>query len=667
LAADASGRLWLLDSAPPALRLLGRDLRLSARLPLPAGAAPIAAGCTSWGVVVADSAAPRLFVQAFGGEWIGVALPAAPIAIAADARFATAVVVLQGNRVAILRGATAPSIHRLPALRHPLHALMLAEDRVLVADLAGMPGQKLPTRFTEFLLTENGPEAERGFAVRGFDGRAIWRGADGRVMASTVTGARPLYPEEPRYATDGVVETFALDSGVFACVWHRVFVDACVPAGTEIVVEARTADTLPPVALRRAPRPPADYSAPPPDNPAWPPLGTLVPEEAVGWSPLGQLDSRPSYADTAHPPFSTALPSEDTLPRGHADPPPEAMVTLEGVIKAPPGRWLFLRLRLRGTERRPPALFALRATCPRPSLMDLLPAYWRGDPVAADATDRALALFEGFVTETDARITALRHLLAAATTPREALDWLASFLALVFDGRVAEDVRRSLLNEAMTLWRARGTVPGLTRMLSILARAPVQIVEGFRLRRESTAVIGAADWGVLGPGLQIAGAETPDAVPTEAWEMNLAVRHTALMLRRAAQSVDGETPCPADDPPDPLDPDPLIRFHRRFAHRFTVIVPTCRTDELAGVLDLATETHKPAHTIHDFCWLDAGFRLGAGSLVGIARVGDRTGFRPATLGDGAPLGGGRTIGRALPEDRMPLGASHFHLHRTRWP
>jgi phage tail-like protein len=650
----------------PALRLLGRDLRLSARLPLPVDSAPFEVGCTSWGVVVADGAAPRLFLRAWGGEWVGVALPAAPLSLAADPRFGTAAVVLEGRRAAILRDTSTPAIHRLPALRTPLHALMTAEDRVLVADVAGTPGAMLPTRITEFLLTQSGPEAERGFAVRGFDGRALWLDDDGRPMASTATGARPLYAQEPRYTTEGAVETFALDSGVFACVWHRVFLDACVPPGTNLIVEARTADTLPPRELQRAPRPPADRGAPVPENPAWPPLGTLAPEEGVGWSPLGILDRRPAYADTPLPPFATALPSEDPLwaARGHADPPPEAVVTLEGVVKAPPGRWLWLRIRLTGTERRAPALFALRATCPRPSLMDLLPAYWRGDPVAADATDRALSLFEGFVTETDVRITALRHLLSASTTPREALDWLASFLALVFDARVAEDVRRSLLAEAMTLWRQRGTMPGLTRMLSILARAPVQVIEGFRLRRESTAVLGAADWGVLGPGLQIGADEGLASEPDEAWERALALKHAALVLRRAAARAEGNTPCPEDDPPDPLDPDPLIRFHRRHAHRFTVVVPALRTEELAAVLDLATETHKPAHTIHQLCWLDAGFRLGAGSLVGIARIGAREGFRPAVLG--APLGTDRTVGRAAPDDRWRLGATHLQ-HRTRWP
>ncbi len=662
IARDPKGRPWLLDAAPPALRMLGAELRVAARLPLPADAEPFALGCASWGVLIADRS--RLFLQAWGGHWIGVALPGAPLALAADPRFATVVVVLEGRRIAVLDGPRAPAIHALPALRNPLHAVMLGADRVLIGNVAGTPAMPLPTRFTEFLLTAEGPEAERGFAMRGFDGRAVWLDAEDRAWASTPTGARRLYAEEPRLATEGVVETFALDSGVFACVWHRLFLDACVPPGTEISVEARTSDTLLPLELRRAPRPPADRATPLPEDPAWPPLGSLMPEDQIEWGPLGLLDRRPAFADTPDPPFAKALPSEDPWrdARGDAVAPPEAMMTLEGVIKAPPGRWLWLRFTLRGTARRAPAMFALRATCPRPSMLDLLPAYWRGDPVAAEATDRALALFEGFSTETAQRIAALKLLLGASTAPREALDWLAGFLALSFDARVGEPVRRSLLAEAATLWRRRGTLPGLARLLSILAQAPVQIIEGYRLRRSTVATLGGA---MLGPGLQV-GANDSDEEAGEAWEQALALRHAALLLRRAAARAAGGTPCPAEDPPAPLDDDPLIRFHRRFAHRFAVLVPARRCDDLEGVLELATETHKPAHTIHTLCWLDAGFRLGAGSLVGIARIGPRDGFETGVIGR-ATLGARHTISRAAPDDRFRLGSTRLSQHGTNWP
>jgi hypothetical protein len=125
-----------------------------------------------------------------------------------------------------------------------------------------------------------------------------------------------------------------------------------------------------------------------------------------------------------------------------------------------------------------------------------------------------------------------------------------------------------------------------------------------------------------------------------------------------ALRAEGNTPCPEADPPTPLDPDPVIAFHRRLAHRFTVVIPRHQTEDLAAVLDLALETNKPAHTEHALCWLDAGYRLGKGSLVGIARIGAPDGFVPAVLSEtGAPLGAGRTLGVASAEDRWMVGAT----------
>ena len=64
-----------------------------------------------------------------------------------------------------------------------IHTLSHA-DHVLVGEVAHRPGDPRPTFFREYLLKPAGPEAERGFAVRGFDGRALWReaGGDGFVQ-----------------------------------------------------------------------------------------------------------------------------------------------------------------------------------------------------------------------------------------------------------------------------------------------------------------------------------------------------------------------------------------------------------------------------------------------------------------------------------------------------
>ena len=192
----------------------------------------------------------------------------------------------------------------------------------------------------------------------------------------------------------------------------------------------------------------------------------------------------------------------------------------------------------------------------------------------------------------------------------------------------------------------RGTVPGLTQLLGILAEAPVQIIEGFRLRRPTAAFVGTA---LVGSGLEIGGSEsTLGFGGAEGWEQELAREHTALLLRRANQSA----PCPSRTPDDPLPDDALIAFYRHHAHRFTVIVPRACDATLGAVLELALEANKPAHTLHRLCWLDAGYRVGSASLVGISHIGPIDRPTPAVLGS-AVLSTFTTLHRGRREDRYP--------------
>jgi phage tail-like protein len=340
-------------------------------------------------------------------------------------------------------------------------------------------------------------------------------------------------------------------------------------------------------------------------------------------------DRLPGQGDLTLPPKDLDRASEDPLAIRRVDTPahPDRMETLEWLIQAPPGRYLWLRIRLGGTSRRGPSLFGIRATFPRPSMLDFLPAYWRSDAEGADATERALALFESFTTQMDQGIDSLVHLFDPDLVPADALPWLASFMALTFDDRIGESVRRQLLSEIAILYRQRGTLPGLTRLLSILAQARVQIVEGYRLRRPTAAFI---DESAVGPGLEIGGGEGALALlELDPWEQALVASHGRLRIRRAMD----DSPCPAEDPPVPFDESPLMSFYRRHAHRFTVILPIPCDAELESVIELATEMNKPAHTIHRLCWIDTGYRIGSSSLVGISSLGEATGPTPAVLGE----------------------------------
>jgi hypothetical protein len=222
-------------------------------------------------------------------------------------------------------------------------------------------------------------------------------------------------------------------------------------------------------------------------------------------------------------------------------------------------------------------------------------------------------------------------------------------------------VRRQLLMEASWLYERRGTVPGLTRLLSILARAPVILVEGFRLRRQASVYLDNPT-AIIGPGLQLGDNESTSASEDPA-DIALEADYAALLLRREVIVAGGGTPCPPDTPPYPMETDPLARFVRRFAHRFTVVLPCPRSDVLEAVIQDAVEANKPAHTLHTLCWLDAGFRLGGSSLVGLARLGDTPCFEPGVLGT-AVLGGQNTIGRYEPDPRFRPGQRLTREHRS---
>lgn len=669
LALDPWGGLWLLDRPGRALRRLGPAGRLVASVALPLGWEPLRFGCTALGLALAvedrrglDRGGPALLFRPWQGEWRGLRLPppvsepppsAATVAPATVALIDLAADPTISWMAALIRlGPDQEPAHRLviwdgrrwrnwpaPTLARPRHLLIDGAESVLVSEPLWGPGDSRPTPFTRLLIRPTGLEAEESYGVRGFDGRGLWRDGD-TVFASTAAGARALLRRERPLRHEGRVETWALDSGSFACHWHRLFVDVCLPPDTRLWVEARSSDDLPPWEVRRGARPPQDLAGdkpPPPPAPAltdpWPPLVSRSADDQEGWQLLSVPDRRPALADQ----------SLERPAAGYGE-----LETLEWLVSTPPGRYLWLRLYLEGDGRRSPVVYALRVSQPRPSMLERLPAFWRADPEAGEHSERLLALFEGPLTELEHRSESLLRLFLPALTPAEALPWLAGFLALTYHDQVPEPVRRQLLAEIATLYRQRGTRPGLERLLSILAEVPVVIVEGFRLRRRSAALLGESS--VLGPALELGGREAalgldplgidPVAIGASGdEEERMGLAHGVLMAMRASERSAGRSPCPSTDPPSPLASDPLRRWFRQRAHRFTVLVPRCRSAALEVVLEQALQAHKPAHTLHQFCWIEAGYCLAQGVRVGLHRLGLSSRASPPVLGQ-ALLGGG---------------------------
>jgi phage tail-like protein len=602
LARDPFQRLWaLVDESVQLFDPSG--MRRLDHMPLPDGGPGVHLAVSDRSVVVATGWVWR---RAFGGEWerlvIGENLSQAeqtedgqlvlhrPVAVAGGPNDRVAVLFrAPGHEQEHLLGVSDEGrplrVFALEQPAHPLPLLVLPDGDVLVGGVEGSPGAGR-TDFWRLRIDETEPDVVEVRRVRGFDGRAVLLGLDGEPLVTTARGPMPLRRPRQATAARGSVETFALDSKRYGCVWHRVSVDICLPAGASVKVEARSSDTLYPEALQlEAPNrdvDPAQESAAARRHYEALPFGSRTQDDRAGWVPLPVLRRRSAWADQALPPLE-----EDGEALVHFD-------THDGLLITPPGRYLWLRVHLDAPKFANPALAGIRVTYPRPSMLDLLPAFWRRDAEAADRAERYLALFEGVYSELDGRVDALPAFFDPRTVPAEALDWLGAFLDVAFDQRLKEPLRRRLLAEMPNLYRRRGTVSALETMVSIVAEAEVRIVESFRMRRRTGVLLGstpdnAASGGMgslIGPGLQLGGGG------------------------------------PEGD---------LADYFALTAHRFQLLIARASEPAVHDLIDTLVEAAKPAHTIHTICWLDSGFKLDRSAYVGLTRISASNLFPPALI------------------------------------
>lgn len=269
----------------------------------------------------------------------------------------------------------------------------------------------------------------------------------------------------PRFAFASKVVTDAshpFDGREPQCVWHRLFLDACLPPETEVAVLSRAADS--PAELERAP-----------------------------W-----LEEPRPYRrrDGSELPF---LPQSDCPSCG----------TFELLFQQARGRYLQLQLELRGNGRATPRLRALRLYYPRFSYLErYLPEVYRQDRESASFLDRFLANVEGVNTAIEDRVAAAQMLFDLRSAPADGLDWLAGWFGLALDPAWDELRRRLMLSHAMDFFQWRGTAHGL-RMALRLALEPApdehlfdppgadcrcgerfRIVERFLTRRTPAAALG---------------------------------------------------------------------------------------------------------------------------------------------------------------------------------
>lgn len=275
----------------------------------------------------------------------------------------------------------------------------------------------------------------------------------------------PIKPlPRQRYKPEAALILKSFDGHEPGCLWHRLCLDACLPPGTALKIEARAAEQE--AALSKA---------------SW------------------QLQPTPYRRPSVEVPYS-ALWDEAELKDKYVG-------TWELLFQQVKGQYMQIRLTLMGNRRSSPLVRSLRAHYPRFSyLQSYLPDVYQQDPASSSFLDRFLANPEGIFTTVEGLVAQVQTHFDARTVPPEAVTWLASWIGLALEDHWSDYQRRLLIAQAPYFFQRRGTQVGLLQAI-LLALYPelgpcifqdnaatlcftVRIVERFLTRTQSSVAAG---------------------------------------------------------------------------------------------------------------------------------------------------------------------------------
>lgn len=395
---------------------------------------------------------------------------------------------------------------------------------------------------------------------------------------------RELLPlQRPRFYTSASASLLkTLDSGAPDTLWHRVYLEGCLPRGCRLRLFVKTFN-----------HPDQRSATPYVEQPQWlwcrhrsdQAFGTGLVETKAGESGLFEL-----------------LLQRDA-----------------GPVRRMSGRYLQLRVVMEGDGHNTPAIHALKIYYPRFSYQEAyLPEHFRQelavDPAldhlranGADVRERLLCSFEGALTPIETQVANAETLLSALITPAHHLPWLAELFGQKLPETWPLARQRRWLDSSGELQRCRGTLAGVQLALDIVTDGAVQrgevvVVENFRLRRTMATIL----------GLNMDDSQHPLTLGTGVSGNSIVGQSLILSDSDAREFLALFAPGLANTEEQELVED----FFDRYAHKVTVLLHG-RAKRLRDSVEGMLREQMPAHLQWQLVETDHPFVLGLSPLLSV--------------------------------------------------
>ncbi len=390
-------------------------------------------------------------------------------------------------------------------------------------------------------------------------------------------------PDESQHEKEGYFISGPLDSQTYKCQWHKILMDADIPEGTNIKIRTYTADS----------------------------------EKDIG-EIEGLNDSFWSSRQTN---------AEDSL------------------ILSTPGRYLWLKVTVKSNVKASPIIRTLRVFYPRLSYLQYLPKVYQEDKTSRSFLERFLSIFETKLSGFEDEITNIARYFNPLSTPKEFLNWLASWIGLLLDENWPDDKKRKLIKHAPELYKKRGTLDGLKDYINIYTGLRPAIIEHYKLRKWtflSESVLGCNTilWG-KGLMSQQQLNNIPDLMPLTLWG-----KEFVKQLEKDEYSTISNFRLISPQ-------DPMMDIFNQYAHRFSVVIPSffCDSKKKERAIRNIVDVEKPAHTQYSIIKIDPRFRVGVQSTIGVDSI--IASYPETFLGSGSILGIDSVLGSTSTEKTPP--------------